>query len=199
MQKWGDDAKNRVAMDSKSFCTALGKEEANRQLRNHWKTWVSEVEIAKLASYGVDTLRIPVGDWMYVPYEPYIGCWDGSLDELQRVIDLCAKYKIKVLIDVHGMKDSQNGLDNSGETMKLTWLTTASEANVTRFKHWDAVGGNWIAPYNYLTQTFGATNKDNMEHSIKVIETIVKMYYNDSTVVGLEPGKPSRFTPCLLL
>ena len=175
-------------MDSKSFCTALGKEEANRQLRNHWKAWVTEDEIAKMASYGVDTLRIPVGDWMYVPYEPYNGCWDGSLDELQRILDLCTKYNIMALIDIHGMKDSQNGLDNSGETMRLTWLTKASEANVTRFKHWDAVSGNWIAPYDFLTQTYGKTNNDNIEHSLKVVETIIKMYRDNPTVVGIEPG-----------
>ena len=27
---------------------------------------------------GVETLRIPVADWMYMPYEPFIGCWDGG-------------------------------------------------------------------------------------------------------------------------
>lgn len=76
-KKWGNDAKNRVGFDSKTFCTGLGKEEANRQLRAHWKSWVTEEEIVKLKKTGITTLRIPVADWMYQPYEPYIGCWDG--------------------------------------------------------------------------------------------------------------------------
>jgi aryl-phospho-beta-D-glucosidase BglC (GH1 family) len=66
-QKWGDEAPDHVGLDSMSFCQALGPEEANLQLRRHWKTWVTEQEIADLRVLGADTLRLPVGDWMYVP------------------------------------------------------------------------------------------------------------------------------------
>lgn len=106
-EKFGDEAPNKVGLDTYTFCTALGKEEANKQLRRHWKMWVDETQIANLKRLGVDTLRIPVGDWMYVPYEPYVGCMDGAIDELERVLELCRKYGIKVIIDVHAMIDSQ--------------------------------------------------------------------------------------------
>ena len=56
---------------------------------------------------GIDTLRIPVGDWMYAPYEPFIGCMDGALDELRRVLRLCEKYDLKAVLDIHAMKGSQ--------------------------------------------------------------------------------------------
>lgn len=56
---------------------------------------------------GVETLRIPVADWMYMPYEPFIDCWDGALEELNRVLDLCTKYNIKALIDLHAIRHSQ--------------------------------------------------------------------------------------------
>ena len=68
-EKWGDDAPQRVAIDCMSFCTALGKEEANKQLRRHWRTWVTEKEIRNLKQSGADTVRIPVADWMFIPYE----------------------------------------------------------------------------------------------------------------------------------
>ena len=67
--KWGDEAPQRVAIDCMSFCTALGKEEANKQLRRHWRTWVTEKEIRNLKQSGADTVRIPVADWMFIPYE----------------------------------------------------------------------------------------------------------------------------------
>ena len=104
-EKWGDEAPSKVGFDSFTFCTALGPEEANKQLRRHWQSWVTEEQIINLKNIGVDTLRIPVGDWMYVPYEPYIGCMDGALEELDRVMLLCKKHDIKVLIDIHAMKD----------------------------------------------------------------------------------------------
>ena len=106
-KKWGDEAHKHVGIDSKTFCTALGAKEANRQLRNHWKTWVSEREIKKLSENGVDHLRIPVADWMFTPYEPFIGCWDGALEELDRVLELCQKYKMKALLDLHAVRNSQ--------------------------------------------------------------------------------------------
>lgn len=106
-EKWGKRAKEHVAIDSYTFCTALGKEEANRQLRIHWQSWVTEEQIKNLAYLGIDTVRIPVADWMFVPYEPYIGCWDGAIDELNRILSLCEKYNLKVLLDLHALEGSQ--------------------------------------------------------------------------------------------
>jgi hypothetical protein len=66
----GDETK--TALDTYSFCQILGPVEANRQLRRHWETWVTEEIIEKLASSdAVNSLRLPVGDYMYVPYGPY--------------------------------------------------------------------------------------------------------------------------------
>ena len=81
--------------------------EANKQLRRHWKTWVTEKEILSLKESGLDTLRIPVGDWMYAPYGPFVGCMDGALDELNRVLRLCEKHDLKAVLDIHAMKGSQ--------------------------------------------------------------------------------------------
>lgn len=96
----GEDSMKDIGMDSRSFCRALGPKEANRQLKQHWKTWVTEDIIANLAAIGTDTLRIPVGDWMYVPYGEYAECWEGALEELESTIALCSHYNMTVLIDV---------------------------------------------------------------------------------------------------
>lgn len=111
-EKYGDEAPEHVAFDCYSFCKVLGKEEANKQLRRHWQTWLLEEHIAFIAETGVDTLRIPVGDWMFLPYEPYIGCYDGSLEELDRAISLAKKYNMNVMLDIHAMKGGQNAFDN---------------------------------------------------------------------------------------
>ena len=41
-----------TAFDTYTFCEVLGAEEANRQLRAHWDTWVTEEIIADLANSG---------------------------------------------------------------------------------------------------------------------------------------------------
>ena len=64
-----------TAFDIFTFCKVLGPTEANRQLRQHWDTWVTEDIIYQLAASGaVNSLRLPVGDFMYKPYGPYGAC-----------------------------------------------------------------------------------------------------------------------------
>ena len=66
----GDE--HSTAFDISSFCKVLGPEEGNRQLRRHWDTWVTEEIIKELAESGaVNSLRLPVGDYMYKPYGNY--------------------------------------------------------------------------------------------------------------------------------
>lgn len=76
--RWGSkDAPNHVGMDAHTFCEALGQQEANRQLRIHWATWVTEEIIEELAEIGVDHLRIPVPDWYELLLNPtYVYCYD---------------------------------------------------------------------------------------------------------------------------
>ena len=58
-----------AAGDMMNFCRVLGPTEGNRQLRRHWDTWVTEDIIQELAESGtINSLRLPVGDWMYKPY-----------------------------------------------------------------------------------------------------------------------------------
>ena len=52
-----------VGIDSSSFCEALGAEEANKVLRAHWDTWITEEQIKQLADREVEIVRLPVGDW----------------------------------------------------------------------------------------------------------------------------------------
>ena len=61
--KYGPDIeaiKAKTGMDQKSFCTALGPAEANRQLRRHWRLWVTEEHIAGIAATGATHVRIPI-------------------------------------------------------------------------------------------------------------------------------------------
>ena len=98
----------QVAIDTYTFCEVLGAEEANRQLRRHWDTWVTEDIIRQLAESGaVNSLRLPVGDFMYEPYGPYVGCTDGATDYVEDLLDWAHEYGLTVLIDIHAMKGEQ--------------------------------------------------------------------------------------------
>jgi len=68
--------------------------------------WVTEELIAELAEKDVEAVRLPIGDWMLYPYGPYLGCTDGAAEKVDWFMDMAEKYNLKVLIDVHGVRDS---------------------------------------------------------------------------------------------
>ena len=118
-------------MDSYTLCKVLGPEAGNSVMRAHWENWYTEEHIANLSTRGVEMVRLPIGDWTLKPYGPYVGCMDGAEDYIQWMFDTCAKYGIKILLDVHAQKDSQNGFDNSGMTNKVTW-----DEGGKNYSHW---------------------------------------------------------------
>lgn len=66
---------NTTAFDMYTFCEVLGPEEGNKQLRRHWETWVTEEIIEELYQSGaVNSLRLPLGDFQFIPYGPYRKC-----------------------------------------------------------------------------------------------------------------------------
>mmetsp|Transcript_3783 Transcript_3783/g.8234 ORF Transcript_3783/g.8234 Transcript_3783/m.8234 type:complete len:392 (-) Transcript_3783:1314-2489(-) len=188
-----------VGMDTYSFCEVLGPEEGNRQLRRHWDTWVTEDIIKQLAEGGaVNSLRLPVGDFMYAPYGPYVGCTDGALDYVDLVLDWAHEYGLSVLIDIHAHKDSQNGFDNSGKTLGFEWTSTLNvyPRNLVTFQHWPVRTAEWMGTFDRHAGNYSHINHDNINHSLRVIQKIVDAYSGHPAVLGLEPvNEPWEKTP----
>jgi len=221
-----------TAFDMHGFCAVLGAEEGNRQLREHWVKWVTEKDLSKLVEQGINTVRIPVGDWMWMPYEPYIGsaapaspvfcplraqsavscersavrssrhfrltssgaplrrCTDGAIDELWRVLRLCQRVGLKALIDLHAVRYSQNGFDNSGYTRNVTWI------DPDHFSHWPVRSAGWQGAFDPLTMTYASISWDNIRTTVQVLQRIAIALRNFPDVIGVEAlNEPWQFTP----
>ena len=109
-----------------------------------------------MADRKVQIVRLPIGDWTFKPYGPYVGCMDGAKEKIEWFLDLCTKHGIKVLIDVHAMKGSQNGFDNSGLSNRTEWL------DEDHFEHWSHAWGEWMGPLNDDGCTLKSVNYDNI-------------------------------------
>jgi glucan 1,3-beta-glucosidase len=186
------------AMDIYSFCEVLGPEEGNRQLMRHWNTWLVEAHIAELAGRGINSLRLPVGDWMYEPYGPYIGCTDGALEKADWLIEIAGQYGLSVLIDIHGVKDSQNGFDNSGQSRRVVWTSGENPELVgaVTFEHWSIRDAGWIGTFDSSTLGYTSINTENLNMTLRVIRAIAERYKDSPAVMGLEPvNEPWQYTP----
>jgi glucan 1,3-beta-glucosidase len=87
---------------------------------------VTHAILVQLANSGVNSLRLPVGDWMYEPYGPYVGCTAGSAEKVDWLVSAAEGLGLTVLLDIHGVKGSQNGFDNSGRAGSVEWTSLGS-------------------------------------------------------------------------
>ncbi|KAI9753842.1 MAG: hypothetical protein M4579_004970 [Chaenotheca gracillima] len=101
-------------VDEFTLCKKLGHDKALSILQPHWDSWVSEDDFKKIAGYGFNLVRIPVGYWAFKKYEgdPYV---QGAAEYLDKALNWARDAGLKVLIDLHGAPGSQNGYDNSGQ------------------------------------------------------------------------------------
>jgi glucan 1,3-beta-glucosidase len=167
-------------------------------LIQQWATWVTREIIEELAQSGINSLRLPVGDYMYKSYGPYDGCFDGALEYVDMLLDWAYSYGLSVLIDIHALKDSQNGFDNSGQSMGFKWTTAIKNEFTTdvTFEHWPIRDARWIGTFDQENANYSSINYDNIQHALDVVEIIVDRYKGHPAVQGLEPvNEPWQYTP----
>ncbi|KAI1153177.1 glycoside hydrolase family 5 protein [Nemania diffusa] len=95
--------------DEWSCVQALGQEAADAAFDTHWKSWVTQDDITEIASYGLNTIRIPVGFWIkedLVLSDEYYP--RGGLKYLDRLVGWAGDAGLYVIIDLHGGPGSQS-------------------------------------------------------------------------------------------
>jgi glucan 1,3-beta-glucosidase len=105
--------------------TALNMSMAEERMLDNLATWIVEDDFAQIATLGFNSIRLPVGYWnviqdpynMYVPSNVVV-----SLQYIDWCFDMALKYRLSVLIDLHGAPGSQNGNDHSGASGPVDWL-----------------------------------------------------------------------------
>ncbi|KAM6499799.1 glycoside hydrolase family 5 protein [Amanita muscaria] len=173
-----DNTQNPKIVDEWTFGQLQEKTIATKTLKDHWDTWITEVDFAAIAAagfviyicqlfahwehmdYRLNHVRLPIGYWAFEvrPGEPYI---QGQLPYLEQAVTWAENHKLKVIVDLHGAPGSQNGFDNSGHKLPApTWQT----------------------------------NTTNVERTNNVIKTITGMFKDSSVVVAIAPlNEPAGF------
>lgn len=139
---------------------ALGHEKGDPQFHQHRETWITRDDIEEIASYGLNTVRVPVGFWIvnedlstfhtevsqvYAPHALQF------LDEL--IFNWANDLNVSVMLSLHSHQGSQNGNDHS-------------------------------APQFFGEQRW-ADSDDNYQSSIQFAEFLAFRYKNESSFLGL--------------
>ncbi|MBF2050569.1 MAG: cellulase family glycosylhydrolase [Elainella sp. C42_A2020_010] len=96
--------------DDYQLVRALSETVKRERYKVHRDSYITDRDFAYLAARGIDFVRIPIPFYIFGDYEPYIGC----IDYLDKAFKWAERYKLKILIDLHTVPDSQNGFDNGG-------------------------------------------------------------------------------------
>lgn len=122
-------AEANVPVDEYHFCKQLGYSGAETRLKQHWETWITEADLAKIKSLGFNAVRLPIGYWAFglLDDDPYV---QGQEEYLVKTIQWCRAHGLKLWIDLHGIPGSQNGFDNSGQRDTLQWIGVEKNYNL---------------------------------------------------------------------
>jgi glucan 1,3-beta-glucosidase len=118
LEKWmtpglyeGYDAK-----DEYNLLKALG-EKRFEILEKHRNTFITENDFKWIRDVGINTVRIPVGHWLFDGKYPYI----NAKSYVDKAFLWATKYDLDVVLDVHAAPGCQNGFDNGGLSGVCEW------------------------------------------------------------------------------
>ncbi|KAI0079030.1 glycoside hydrolase [Panus rudis PR-1116 ss-1] len=132
------------------------------QLEDHYKTFITEQDFAKIAGAGLNWVRLPVPYWAIEtwPGEPFLAktAWKYVLLALQ----WARKYGLRVYLELHTAPGSQNGYNHSGRLGPINFLNgPMGIANAQRTMDYIRVLAEFISQPQYkdVVQMFGVLNE----------------------------------------
>lgn len=82
--------------------------------KSFWSRWtrafLAEDDIAYMADCGMNSIRLPISARLFLEEEPGIHFNEDSFAMLDDVLDLCEKYRLYAVIDMHAAVGGQSGL-----------------------------------------------------------------------------------------
>ncbi|KDR85716.1 hypothetical protein GALMADRAFT_51675 [Galerina marginata CBS 339.88] len=127
-----DNTGDSRIVDEYTFGQYQDRTKAHAAIQHHWDTWITEADFAAIAGAGLNHVRLPIGYWAFdvSAGEPYI---QGQLPYLLKAVTWAQNHGLKLIVDLHGAPESQNGYDNSGQKKSYPCWHTQS-INVDRTK-----------------------------------------------------------------
>jgi len=89
--------------------SALGQDAANTAFQGHWGSWITQADITQMVSYGLNTVRIPLGYWIVedLVYSDSEHFPQGGFAYLEQVAQWCKDAGINIILDLHGAPGAQ--------------------------------------------------------------------------------------------
>ncbi|KAF4631752.1 hypothetical protein G7Y89_g6378 [Cudoniella acicularis] len=120
--------------------SGLGQTQANTVFQNHWNTWITQDDISQMQSYGLNTIRVPVGYWMMesLVYSNSEHFPQGGFNFLERLCGWASNAGFFIIIDMHGAPGAQvaNNADTGQNAPSPGFYVDYQYARAYQFLGW---------------------------------------------------------------
>ncbi|SCZ96287.1 BZ3500_MvSof-1268-A1-R1_Chr8-2g10094 [Microbotryum saponariae] len=170
--------------DEWTFCQYQDREVAATALRDHWDSWMTELDIEEIAEAGLNHIRVPVGYWAVdidtAAGEPYI---PGSLYYLDAAIKWAKKAGLRVLIDLY--------VSSVGRRGSIEWNKNAT--NLVRTRNvLKVLADEFSKPEYHNVVTAIQPINEPWGHEPGVLAAAEDYYYDGFQLAKLDGTDPSR-------
>lgn len=159
----------------------FGRKDAEALISAYQDNWITETDFARVKELGLNVVRIP---FTYMNFYNYLS--DGgellspdqftlradAFARLDWALEMCEKYGLYAILDMHGAVGSQNGNDHSGDTRLTNLYEDSAAGEAYRAKTaelWGLIaehfeGNPYVAGYDLLNEPGRASGKTQWDY-----------------------------------
>lgn len=165
------------------FRQAVGVDSTNDFWLAFKDNYVTESDIAFIASTGANTIRLPFHYKLFTD-EDYMGLSSNQdgFERIDRVIEWCRKHGLYVILDMHDAPGGQTG-DNIDDSYGYPWLMISPKSQELYCKIWRAIAAHYknepvVLGYDLLNEPIAPYFEEDLAMLNSKLRELYKMGFD---------------------